>query len=121
MTVGKARIVKREETSTARLQQRKQPAIPKQRLCRHVSAATVSRDGRNRYECNNRGTIGSGVLCWVRAEAISEEPKPIRGSLFQITTFIGLTVSREEKAFPITIQTYAISSIRTLDKGEAHS
>jgi hypothetical protein len=28
---------------------------------------------------------------------------------------------REEKAFPITIQTYAICAIRTFDKGEGSS
>jgi hypothetical protein len=36
---------------------------------------------------------------------------PMRGSLFKIITFIGLTTSREEKAFPTTIQTYAICMI----------
>jgi hypothetical protein len=32
---------------------------------------------------------------------------------------IGLTASREEKAFPIIMYTYAICAIRTLDKCEA--
>jgi hypothetical protein len=68
-TAEKAGIVKREETSIARLQQRKQPAIPKQRLCRQVSMAIETCDSRNRYECNNRGTTGNGVLCWVRYHA----------------------------------------------------
>jgi hypothetical protein len=36
----KARIVERKETSTAGLQQYKQPAIAKQRLCRYVLGAT---------------------------------------------------------------------------------
>jgi hypothetical protein len=46
---------------------------------------------------------------------------PTRGSSFQIITFIGLTASREEKVFPINMETYAICAIRTLDKGEAFS
>jgi hypothetical protein len=45
----------------------------------------------------------------------------MRGSLFRIITFIGLTASREEKTFPITMYTYAICAIRTLHKGEAYS
>jgi hypothetical protein len=46
---------------------------------------------------------------------------PKRGSLFQIITFIELDASLEEKAFPITMYTYAICAIRTLDKYEAFS
>jgi hypothetical protein len=45
----------------------------------------------------------------------------MRGSLLQLIIFIGLTASREEKAFPIDMQMYATCVIRTLDKGEAYS
>jgi hypothetical protein len=40
---------------------------------------------------------------------------PMRGSSFQIITFIGLAASQEEEAFPITTQTYAIRAVRTRD------
>jgi hypothetical protein len=40
----------------------------------------------------------------------------MRGSSFQIITFIGLTTFREEKAFPITMYTYAICAVCTLGK-----
>jgi hypothetical protein len=46
---------------------------------------------------------------------------PMKGSSFQIITFTGLTASREEEAFPITMHTYALCAIRTLDKDEAYS
>jgi hypothetical protein len=29
----------------------------------------------NSYACNNKGFLGSGVLCWVHAEAVSGESK----------------------------------------------
>jgi hypothetical protein len=45
----------------------------------------------------------------------------MRGSSFQTITFIRLTPSCEEKAFPITMMTYAICVIHTVDKGEAYS
>jgi hypothetical protein len=45
----------------------------------------------------------------------------MRGSSFQISIFIGLTASREETALPITLLTYAVSAMRTLDKDEAYS
>jgi hypothetical protein len=47
--------------------------------------------------------------------------KPHEKFLFQIIAFIGLAASREEKVFPITMQTYAICGIRTFNKGEAYS
>jgi hypothetical protein len=40
---------------------------------------------------------------------------PLRGSLLKIITFIGLSTSWEEKAFPITMYTYAICAMHTLD------
>jgi hypothetical protein len=46
-----------EETSVAR-----------EWLCKHFSTATVR---------NNRGTVGGGALCWVRAEAISREESEV--------------------------------------------
>jgi hypothetical protein len=46
---------------------------------------------------------------------------PMRGSSFQIITFIGLTASQEEKTFSITIWTYAMCAIHTLDNSEAYS
>jgi hypothetical protein len=46
---------------------------------------------------------------------------PMRRSSFQIINFIGLTASREEKAFSITMLTYAICAKRILDKGETYS
>jgi hypothetical protein len=36
----------------------------------------------------------------------------------QTITSIGLAASREEKAFPITLQICALCAIRTLNKGE---
>jgi hypothetical protein len=48
-------------------------AVARQWLCKLVSTATNSRDRSIRYERNNRGIVG-GVLCWVRAEAISGGP-----------------------------------------------
>jgi hypothetical protein len=44
----------------------------------------------------------------------------MKGSSFQIITFIGLNASQEEKAFAITVQTYVTFAIRTLDKHEAY-
>jgi hypothetical protein len=55
----KARIIEADKISVAR-----------QWLCEHDVRATKSRDRRNRYTRNNRGTVGGGVLCWVHAEAI---------------------------------------------------
>jgi hypothetical protein len=46
-------------------------AVVRQWLCKNASTATESRDRRNRHERNNRGIVGGGVLCWVRAEAVS--------------------------------------------------
>jgi hypothetical protein len=54
-----ARILEPEKTSVVRYW-----------LCKHVSTATKSRDRRNRYTRNKRGTVGGDVLCWVRAEAV---------------------------------------------------
>jgi hypothetical protein len=39
---------------------------------------------------------------------------PLKGSSFQIIIFIGLTASREEKAFPITVYEYISPSLASV-------
>jgi hypothetical protein len=63
-------------------------AVARQWLCKHVSTATKSRDRGNRCTRDNRGTVGGGVLCWVCAEAIYREQKPIP----QVSSRVQLTV-----------------------------
>jgi hypothetical protein len=48
----------------------KETAVATQWFYKHVSKAVNSRDRGNDYADNNRGIVGSGVLCWVGAEAI---------------------------------------------------
>jgi hypothetical protein len=55
----KAGIAELEKTSVVR-----------QWLSKHVSTATKSRDRRNRYTRNNKGTVGGSALYWIYDEAI---------------------------------------------------
>jgi hypothetical protein len=46
-------------------------AVAKDWLCKRVYTATKPRDRRNTRK--NRGAVGGGVLCWVRADVILGE------------------------------------------------
>jgi hypothetical protein len=63
-----------KETSIARLQENKSPAIAKQQSCKLVFRATESRDRRN-----NRRTVGSGVFYAVRPEAVPGTETGVNG------------------------------------------
>jgi hypothetical protein len=45
-------------------------ALARERLCKHISTATNSRDCGNRYLRNNRGTVGSNIFYAIRADVI---------------------------------------------------
>jgi hypothetical protein len=48
-------------------------------------------------------SVNSCKTSYKTGSALRHISNPMRGSSFKIITFIGLTSSREEKAFPITM------------------
>jgi hypothetical protein len=52
----------------ARIMEPEKMAAARQQLCKHVYTETKSRDHRNGYTRNNRGTVGRGVFYAILAE-----------------------------------------------------